>query len=92
MGRLYAPFPTRAGAPVHTSGLLVSPLPSRGPRTLEMAGLGALPNPWLRGRPSPTRGHARPDEPVTAGCLRNYPVVPTLRRKGDHRTVASLPT
>jgi hypothetical protein len=42
---------------------------------------------WLRGQPSPTRGHGGSDEPVPAGCPRDHPVVTTPLPDGDHRTV-----
>jgi hypothetical protein len=87
--RLGAPFPTpRAPMPSRTApGLARGPLVRLDRAPVDVAGWGELPSSVVALATVPDWGHARDDETVTAGCLRNYPVVPTL----DHHGIVALP-
>jgi hypothetical protein len=86
-----APSPAGAGAGRSRADALAGCHPARvDPAPVQVAGLGSLPTPWLRGRPSPTWGHARPRRdrhrrvptPLSGG--------PAPQQQADHRPVASL--
>jgi hypothetical protein len=60
------------------------------PTCVQVAGLGSLPTPWLRGRPSPTWGHARFRRDRRRRVPTQLSGGPAPQQQADHRTVASL--
>ena len=56
-----------------------------------VAGLAAQPTPCLRGRPSPTPGHARPRRDRHCRVPARLSGGPDHQQRGDHKLVASVP-